>query len=266
MHFEGVVKKMTTEKSHVVNYFIEFENSFTHVNQFLERTFTIECVGTQCLSCSSSSNIFGQGYCKSCFFTIPNAGAWNLYPEKSKAHLNIADRDLDYEKKVQLQPHIVYLSNTGSVKVGVTKKTQIPTRWIDQGAHEAIEILETPNRFLAGSAEVALKKHVKHQTDWIKMLKNERDNINLNSFKEHVKTYIPSNLTQYFSERNTVHSFDFPVRKYPTKPKQVKLKEIGSKFSAKLFGIKGQYLIFDNNQVLQFRNHEGYLFKINIED
>ena len=62
MHFEGVVRKMTTEYSSVVNYFIEFENSFIHVNQFLERTFTIECVGTQCLSCSSSSNIFGQGY------------------------------------------------------------------------------------------------------------------------------------------------------------------------------------------------------------
>ncbi len=55
--------------------------------------------------------------------------------------------------------------------------------------------------FLAGSAEVALKKYVKHQTGWVKMLKNQRDNINLQSSKEHVKTYIPSNLIQYFSEK-----------------------------------------------------------------
>ena len=107
MHFEGVVKKMTTEDLSEVNYFIEFENSFIHLNQFLERSFTIECKGTQCLLCSSSSNIFSKsGYCKSCFFNAPEAGLWNIHPEKSKAHLNIADRDLDYEKKAQLQPHI----------------------------------------------------------------------------------------------------------------------------------------------------------------
>jgi hypothetical protein len=64
-----------------------------------------------------------------------------MKPELSKAHLNVADRDLEYEKRVQLQPHIVYLSNTGSVKVGITRKSQIPIRWIDQGAHEAIELI-----------------------------------------------------------------------------------------------------------------------------
>ena len=264
MHFEGVVKKMTSEYSSVVNYFIEFENSFIHLNQFLEKSFTIECIGTQCLSCSSSLDIFKHGFCKKCFFNSPRAGLWNLYPEKSQAHLNIEDRDLDYEKKIQLQPHIVYLSNTGSVKVGVTKKTQIPTRWIDQGAHEAIEILETPNRFLAGCAEVALKKHVNHRTNPNNMLKNQRENINLHSFKDHVKTYIPSNLIQYFSEKNKVYSFEFPVLKYPKNPKQIYLTEKGSNFSGKLYGVKGQYLIFDNNQVLQFRNHEGYIFKISI--
>ena len=70
MHFEGVVKKMTTEYSSVVNYFIEFENSFIHLNQFLEKSFTIECIGYSCLSCSSNQEIFRQGFCKSCFFVI----------------------------------------------------------------------------------------------------------------------------------------------------------------------------------------------------
>ena len=102
-----------------------------------------------------------------------------------KAHLNVADRDLDYEKRIQLQPHIVYLSNTGSVKVGITRKSQIPIRWIDQGAHEAIEIIETPNRYLAGKAEVAIKKYLSDKTNWRKMLANKRDNVNLLSIKEH---------------------------------------------------------------------------------
>ena len=125
MHFNGIVKKMTTEYLSVVNYFIEFDNSFIHLNKFIDKNFTIECIGYNCLSCSSSSEIYRQGFCKSCFFESPLSGEWIIKPELSKAHLNIADRDLEYEKKIQLQPHIVYLSNTGSVKVGITRKSQI---------------------------------------------------------------------------------------------------------------------------------------------
>ena len=89
------------------------------------------------------------------------------------------DRDLDYEKSVQLQPHIVYLANSSNVKVGVTRKQQVPTRWIDQGAHEAIEIVEVPNRYLAGITEVALKNHVADKTNWRKMLKNDIEKADL---------------------------------------------------------------------------------------
>ena len=87
------------------------------------------------------------------------------------------DRDLEYEKKVQLQPHIVYLANSSNVKVGVTRKSQVPTRWIDQGAHEAIEIVEVPNRYLAGITEIALKDYVADKTNWRKMLQNEAEPI-----------------------------------------------------------------------------------------
>ena len=78
----------------------------------------------------------------------------------SKAHLDIEERDLDYEKKVQLQPHVVYLAYTSGIKVGVTRKSQVPTRWIDQGATSAIEIVEVPNRYLAGASEVKLKRAI----------------------------------------------------------------------------------------------------------
>ena len=98
---------------------------------------------------------------------------WVMRPELSTAHLNKEDRDLEYEKKVQLQPHIVYLANSSNVKVGVTRKSQVPTRWIDQGAHEAIEIIEVPNRYLAGITEVALKDYVSDKTNWRTMLKND---------------------------------------------------------------------------------------------
>ena len=91
MHFKGVVKKMTTEFDSIINYFIEFENSFIHLNQFLDHEISISCLGFSCLSCSSTQPIFRQGFCKSCFFESPHAGEWIIKPELSKAHLNIPD-------------------------------------------------------------------------------------------------------------------------------------------------------------------------------
>ena len=264
MHFQGVVKKMVTELSTPINYFIEFEDNFIHLNQFIDKLFKFECIGYSCLSCSESQNLYRQGFCKSCFFESPLAGDWIMRPELSKAHLNIADRDLDYEKKIQLQPHIVYLSNTGRIKVGVTRKSQIPYRWIDQGAHEAVELLQTPNRFLAGEAEVALKKYMSDKTNWRSMLKNERDSSNIKSSKDHAKNFIPSNLLHYFIDASNVLSIDFPVVEYPDNPKSIKLNK-GSYFSGILKGVKGQYLIFEKNQVLNYRAHEGHIFKIEIE-
>ena len=264
MHFQGVVKKMVTELSTPINYFIEFEDNFIHLNQFIDKLFKFECTGYSCLSCSESPNLYRQGFCKSCFFESPLAGDWIMRPELSKAHLNIADRDLDYEKKIQLQPHVVYLSNTGRIKVGVTRKSQIPYRWIDQGAHEAVELLQTPNRFLAGEAEVALKKYMSDKTNWRSMLKNERDSSNIKSSKDHAKNFIPSNLLHYFIDASNVLSIDFPVVEYPDNPKSIKLNK-DSFFSGILKGVKGQYLIFEKNQVLNYRAHEGHIFKIEIE-
>lgn len=264
MHFQGVVKKMVTELSTPINYFIEFEDNFIHLNQFIDKLFKFECIGYSCLSCSESQNLYRQGFCKSCFFESPLAGDWIMRPELSKAHLNIADRDLDYEKKIQLQPHVVYLSNTGRIKVGVTRKSQIPYRWIDQGAHEAVELLQTPNRFLAGEAEVALKKYMSDKTNWRSMLKNERDSSNIKSSKDHAKNFIPSNLLHYFVDASNVLSIDFPVVEYPDNPKSIKLNK-DSFFSGILKGVKGQYLIFEKNQVLNYRAHEGHIFKIEIE-
>lgn len=264
MHFQGVVKKMVTELSTPINYFIEFEDNFIHLNQFIDKLFKFECTGYSCLSCSESQNLYRQGFCKSCFFESPLAGDWIMRPELSKAHLNIADRDLDYEKKIQLQPHVVYLSNTGRIKVGVTRKSQIPYRWIDQGAHEAVELLQTPNRFLAGEAEVALKKYMSDKTNWRAMLKNERDSSNIKSSKDYAKNFIPSNLLHYFVDASNVLSIDFPVVEYPDNPKSIKLNK-DSFFSGILKGVKGQYLIFEKNQVLNYRAHEGHIFKIEIE-
>ena len=171
MQYQGVLRKMQTENGKPIQYFLVFEDDFIHVNQLIGKKINIDFKGYQCLNCGKNKKIFRQGFDYDCFYSIPTAGDWIIRPELSTAHLDQEDRDLAYEKSVQLQPHIVYLANSGHVKVGVTRKSQLPTRWIDQGAHEALELVEVPNRYLAGITEVALKEHVSDKTNWRKMLK-----------------------------------------------------------------------------------------------
>lgn len=173
MQYQGVLTKMQTEIADPIQYYLVFESDFIHMNQLLNKSIQIDFERYQCLACGKNKKIFRQGYCYDDFYNQPQVGDWVMRPELSTAHLGVEDRDLEFEKKAQLQPHIVYLANSSNVKVGVTRKSQVPTRWIDQGAHEAIEIVEVPNRYLAGITEVALKEHVADKTNWRTMLKNE---------------------------------------------------------------------------------------------
>ena len=260
MVYKGVLTKMQTEFQDPIQYYLVFENDFIHVNQLLGKNITLGFVGEQC-KCGFDRPIFRQGYCRSCFFDNPAAGDWIMRPELSKAHLGIEDRDLEYEKKVQLQPHIVYLANSSNVKVGVTRKAQVPTRWIDQGAHEAIEIVEVPNRYLAGITEVALKDHISDKTNWRKMLKNDIEDQDLKDWRIKLKSYIPDEALDYFIETNEETNLHFPVQQYPEKPKSLNLKKVQT-YSGKLVGIKGQYLIFEDETVFNIRSNEGLVVEI----
>lgn len=263
MQYEGVLRKMQTEIGTPIQYYLIFESDFLNVNQVLDKELKINFIKHQCLNCDNDRPIFRQGFCKSCFFEIPSAGDWIMRPELSTAHLDQEDRNLDYEKKVQLQPHIVYLANSSNVKVGVTRKTQVPTRWIDQGAHEAIEIVEVPNRYLAGITEVALKEHVGDKTNWRKMVTNAVVDEDLTEWRNKLKQFIPKEAAAYFIEHNNETNLDFPVLKYPEKVKSLNLDKTPN-FEGVLKGIKGQYLIFDDNTVFNVRGNEGNYVGITI--
>ena len=264
MFYQGVLTKMETEFSHPIQYYLVFDNDFINMNQLLDKTIEIRFIKYQCLNCGLDKPIFRQGFCKNCFFEIPQAADWIMRPELSTAHLEIEDRDLEYEKRVQLQPHIVYLANSSSIKVGVTRKSQVPTRWIDQGAHEAIEIVEVPNRYLAGITEMALKDHVSDKTNWRTMLKNDVVDENLVEWRERLKPYIPNEVMDYFIESNTETNMEFPVLQYPLKPKSLNLgKELN--YTGVLKGIKGQYLIFEDDVVFNVRANEGLVVGIEIK-
>jgi hypothetical protein len=263
MQYRGVLRKMKTENNEEVDYFLTFEQDYIHLNQLLDREIALYFVGYQCMNCGKNKKIFRQGFCYDCFQSIPQAGEWIMHPELSKAHLDEEDRDLDYEKSVQLQPHIVYLANSSNVKVGVTRKSQIPTRWIDQGAHEAISIVETPNRYLAGITEVALKKHIADKTNWRTMLKNEIEDKNLVEEREKLKAFIPDEVQSYYLADSQEININFPVIDYPKKLKSLNLEK-NNTFKGKLKGIKGQYLIFENDVVFNIRNNEGLVVDLEI--
>jgi Protein of unknown function (DUF2797) len=263
MKYQGVLTKMQTEFGQPIQYFLVFENDFLNINQLLNKTVKINFLKYQCLNCRLDKPIYRQGFCKSCFYEVPQAADWIMRPELSTAHLDKEDRDLEYEKKVQLQPHIVYLANSSNIKVGVTRKNQVPTRWIDQGAHEAIEIVEVPNRYLAGVTEVALKEHVADKTNWRKMLKNEIEDENLIEWRERLKLYIPNEAKDYYIENNSETHLDFPVIQYPEKPKSLNIEK-AQEYMGKLVGVKGQYLIFEDETVFNIRANEGLVVSITL--
>lgn len=263
MLFQGVLTKMKTEFSVPIQYFLRLDKAILNVNQLLNKTLQIRFVKYQCLGCADESPIFRQGFCKRCFFELPQAADWVMRPELSKAHLGQEERNLDYEKQVQLQPHIVYLANSSNVKVGVTRKAQIPTRWIDQGAQQAVEIVEVPNRYLAGITEVALKRFVSDKTNWREMLKGSAINEDLEAWRHRLAEYVPEEIKPFLLTGHTPLDLKFPVQKRPVKPKSLNLYKTPN-FVGKLVGIKGQYLIFDDDTVFNVRANEGLVVGLDV--
>ena len=261
MHLTGQLTKMITEYNSPIQYYLNFNDEILIINQLLDKKIKIRFDHYKCLGCGLDKEIFAMGYCKDCYFTSPYAGDWILRPELSKAHLGKEDRDLSVESQAQLQPHIVYLANSGGVKVGVTRKSQLPYRWIDQGAEYAIKLAETENRYEAGVIESILKKHVSDKTNYRKMLRESVPYIDLSIVKNELKTFIPDQLENYILEDNEIFNFQYPVIAYPHKVNSVNLKKV-FEFEGILKGVKGQYLLFDNNMVFNVRNHEGFVIDL----
>jgi len=150
------------------------------------------------------------------------------------------------------------MAATDKVKVGVTRDTQVPTRWIDQGANKAIILAETPNRYLAGVTEVALKSFYSDKTNWRSMLKNLQDhNIDLEEEKWKCHDLLPSDLQQYFVENDDIIELNYPVSHYPEKITSLNLEK-QENISGILTGIKGQYLMFDEHYVFNVRRHTSF--------
>lgn len=264
MLFRGRILKMNSQIGEPIQYYLNLSEDLLHLNQLFGRKIRIKHTGFQCVECDMDLPIFRMGFCKKCFFESPYASESILKPELSKAHLGIEERDLEVEQKIQLQPHIVYLSYTGDIKVGVTRESQIPTRWIDQGATLALPIARTTNRYEAGVIEVELKKHISDKTNWRKMLQNEPEpELDLVDLKNKILHFFPNESKNFILENNEIWRLKFPYNNIPEKIAVFTLEK-QPEFIGVLTGIKGQYLCLNNSNFINIRNHEGYVIELEI--
>lgn len=259
---KGTLSKMSTEWGQPIKYSLQL-NEKIDVNALIGKEITLHFNGDIfCRNCSKKTKkSFGEGFCYNCFISAPENSECIIRPELCRAHLG-EGRDPEWEERNHNQPHVVYLAASDCVKVGVTRATQIPTRWIDQGAASAIKIAETPNRYEAGVIEVALKDFLADKTNWQRMLKNEIDeSIDLVEEKWELHDQLPSDIQQYFTEDDEILTNDYPVKLFPTKVKSLSFDKTPM-ISGKLTGIKGQYLIFEDGSVLNIRKHTSYFIEL----
>ncbi|QBO57833.1 DUF2797 domain-containing protein [Chryseobacterium salivictor] len=263
MKFSGQILKMATQNGRPIQYFLNLSNDLINMNQLIGRNIKLNHIGYECVSCDSDEKIYRMGFCKKCFFESPFASESIIRPELSTAHLGIGERDLEVEQSIQLKPHIVYLAYTGDVKVGVTRESQIPTRWIDQGATFALPIAKTENRYEAGMIEVAMKEHLADKTNWRKMLEDDyEDDLDLADFREKIKNHFPEDFKNFYSGDEEIVKLDFPYEA-PEKITSFTLDK-NPEFEGVLKGIKGQYLAFEGGKFMNVRGHEGYVIEMEI--
>jgi len=265
MIWTGNLRKMSTSLNGKANYRLRLFDGLEsqheiEINRFvghkvcLKFENEINCVVTG----KKIPKTFGEGMSFSAFMKSPSAVESIIRPELSRIHEGIALRDFDWENEHHNTPHYVYLSRTSGVKVGVTREINVPFRWIDQGAIQAILLAETPYRQLAGQIEVSLKEHLSDKTNWRDMLTNK---VNLEpdllTVKEEVLELLDEGFYEFISEDDDITTIEYPVLSYPEKVKSLKL-DTTPIIEGVLQGIKGQYLIFDGGRVINIRSHAGY--------
>lgn len=260
---EGNMRKMKSAFNAPIEYFVILSKHILPMNDHIGSHIKLEWSGIiHCVKCGKHTNkSFFQGFCYPCFISAPESSECILKPELCKAHEGIS-RDMVWSEEYCLSNHYVYLSLTSGIKVGVTRYTQIPTRWIDQGAIKALKIAKTPNRYLAGAIEVKLKEFVSDRTSWQKMLKNDvNEDIDLYSYRETLKENLPMDLKAYILDEEKEKILQYPIDSYPEKIKSINFEKL-KEFEGELTGIKGQYIYIDNQFVVNMRKYSGYFFNI----
>ncbi len=261
---QGRLEKMTTIYDETIRYELVLNHQRVPLNNLIGQTVTLKHTGKlYCLHCNMPMNkSFNQGYCYPCFSRLAQCDMCMMKPETCH-HAFGTCRDSKWAESFCFQPHIVYLSNTSGLKVGITRHTQIPTRWIDQGAIQALPIFKVTSRRMSGLIETLLAKHIADKTQWQRMLKHQIEPLDLYAERDKLLAICADELNQLnqneieFLADEKVVDLNYPIAIAPTKVSALNFDKTPH-ISGILQGIKGQYLIFEKS-VLNVRKFAGYV-------
>jgi len=250
-----------------VNYQMRVGDAHIELNALLGETVQLDYAGTiTCLHCNRKTRkSFNQGYCYPCFQKLAQCDSCIVSPEKCHYDAGTC-REPEWADAHCMQPHVVYLANSSGIKVGITRGTQVPTRWIDQGAVQALPILSVQTRQQSGLVETLFKQHVADKTNWRAMLKGQVDEIDLVAQREYLLHICNDELTE-LQQRFGLQAIQalpdaqpltiaYPVLQHPAKVVSLDLEKT-PQVSGKLLGIKGQYLMLDTG-VINIRKFGAY--------
>ena len=275
MSSHGVLRKMSSIHSDAVAYSLTMAEALLDLNACIGRKVRLEHTGKiWCVQCGrKTSKSFQQGHCYVCMKKIYECNNCILHPEKCLVEEGGCPED-DWAHQQCNRPHVVYLANSSALKVGITRTSQVPTRWIDQGAMQALPFLQTSNRYQAGMIEVLFKPHVSDRTNWRTMLKQDAAPIDLTAERDRLLVLVKEELDAFIDRYpvgtivmmndQSLLNIRFPVSQYPSKVVSLSLDKTPV-VEGVLQGIKGQYWIMDTG-VFNVRKFSGYEVNFSVKD
>ena len=269
----GIVRKMSSRLDRPVVYGARLGDNEIALNPLIDKQLKLIFSGSiYCIHCNRKTNkSFNQGYCYPCFQKLAQCDSCIIHPER--CHLEQGTcREPAWGEKYCMQDHIVYLANSSGLKVGITRATQVPTRWIDQGATQALAIMRVRSRLQSGTLEMAFKQHVADKTNWRDMLKGKATELDMAGERDKLLILCEEDIKEHAARFGFFAisilkgigpvSIDYPIKTYPEKIISLNFDKEPVVFGT-LKGIKGQYLIFDSG-VINLRRFSGYEVELQV--
>lgn len=279
MEISGALRKMHTQadENNLVNYTLPIGDQLVEMSSLIGQQISVSFDGDiHCVHCAKKTKkSFNQGYCYRCLITLAQCDSCIIKPEKCHYHVGTC-REPSWGEEHCLSDHFVYLANTGNLKVGITRHVtnSISSRWMDQGASQALVMLRVKDRLTSGRVEMLCKEHIGDKTNWRTMLKGQPDSQDLLALKQTLMEKIAPGLEaikqefglQAVSEVDSpMHAINYPVSEYPSKITSINAEKT-PEFSGVLNGIKGQYWLLDDNRVINIRKYSGYTVTLKAPD
>ncbi|MBD3648610.1 MAG: DUF2797 domain-containing protein [Pseudomonadales bacterium] len=263
----GDLGKMGVVHNDPVDYYLRLGDEEEHLNPWIGRRLRLQFHHQiTCLHCGRvTRKSYSQGHCYPCFKKLAQCDLCVVSPERCH-YFEGTCREPDWGERFCMQPHVVYLANSSGVKVGITRPEQVPTRWIDQGAVQALPVVAVDTRQQSGFVEAAFRQHLPDTTQWQRMLKVDDPYIDMEAERDRWLGELEADLdalrgrfgTQAIRpmQDSAPQMIRYPVKQYPTKVVSLNLDKT-PEIEGTLLGIKGQYLIFDIG-VINLRKFTSY--------